>query len=166
MKPVIYILFILSLLVSTSRQLAAQKKEIISFGVGFAETINLGFRFQVKQQSQIGISIGTWPSPDDWLFDWKSLISLSGDYYYHFGGKSRFSELAPWYFRTGMDYIRIAYESNVSDNLETHVRIGRDINFSEDVGIWLDAGLSVFLLNEEGFTSFLPAYGIGLYVRF
>lgn len=166
MKPTLRILLALAFLFSFQIQLFGQKKGTVLVGIGFAETINLGARFSFLQRSEIGMSIGTWPSSDDWLFDWKSLISVSGDYYYHFGGTAKFSERSPWYFRIGLDYIRIAYESEVTNNLESHLRMGRDIYFSEAVGICLDAGLSAFLLNEEGFTPFLPAYGIGFFVRF
>ena len=72
-----------------------QKKALISGGIGFAEMINIGVKYQVSQQSQIGLSIGMWPPSDDWLFNWNSLISISGDFYYHIGGSSEFTELSP-----------------------------------------------------------------------
>lgn len=143
-----------------------QKRTNISAGVGFAETLNIGIRYQVGEQSQIGLSIGTWPSSDDWFFNWNSLISLSGDFYFHFGGPSKFAEISPWYVRMGLVYIRVAGDDYIDDNLESHLRFGRDFYFSEDVGISLDAGVGAFLKNESGFTSVLPVFGTGLFFRF
>ena len=145
----------------------AQEKTNISAGAGFTETLNLGVRFQVPNQSQIGVSIGSWPAPEEnWLIDWESWLSLSGDYYYHFGDTTRFSVLFPWYIRTGVVYIRIVDEEFKDNNLEYHLRTGRDIYFSRNVGISLDAGIALFVINESGFTTLLPAFGIGLFARF
>jgi hypothetical protein len=146
-------------------QLSGQEKISISAGVGFSETLNIGMRYQLNQ-SQIGLSIGTWPPSGDWLFDWKSLVSLSGDFYYHFGGKSEYSDLSPWYVRIGLDYFRIGWESGTEHNLESHLRLGRDLYLSENSGISLDAGLAAFLKNETGFRQLLPALGICLFFKF
>ena len=62
------------------------EKPRILMGVGFAETLNAGLKFRTGEKTQMGISVGTWPSPGGYIFDWNSLISLSGDFYYHFGG--------------------------------------------------------------------------------
>ncbi len=145
---------------------AGQHKTDLSLGAGFTETLNVGMRYQVLERSQIGLSIGTWPSPNDWLFNWNSLISLSGDFYYHFGGSSQYSDIAPWYIRTGIDYIRIAGESYVENNLESHLRIGRDFFLFEDIGFRLDVGIATFLLNETGFATVLPALGFVFFVGF
>lgn len=143
-----------------------QKNLNISGGVGFPETINIGIRYQIPDQSQIGLSIGTWPSPGGWLFNWKSLVSLTGDFYYHLGDSSKFSEMPPWYIRIGLNYLRIAYESGLENNLESHLRFGRDFYFSEDSGVSLDAGVGAFLKNETGFTKVLPALGLSFFYRF
>jgi len=149
--------------------MVGQKKVNISGGVGFTETLNLGIRYQVFNKSQIGLSIGTWPSSNDWLFDWKSLISLSGDFFYHLGDSSEFSTLPPWYIRIGLDYIIIDWDdegSSIDNNLEFHLRFGRDFYFSEDLGVSLDAGVAFFLINETGFNSVLPSLGLSLFFRF
>jgi len=167
LKPLSCLVLVFTFLFISGMQLSGQKKVNISGGIGFAETLNIGMRYQVGNQSQIGLSIGIWPSSgDNWLMDWESFLSISGDFFYHFGDPSKFADMSPWYIRMGLDYIRINGESWDDNNLEFHLRFGRDFYFSEKVGISLDAGVAAFLINESGFTSVLPAYGASFFVRF
>jgi len=98
--------------------------------------------------------------------DWETLLSLSGDFYYHPGDSSRFSDLSPWYIRMGLDYIRISGKEFIDNNFESHLRLGRDFYFSRNYGISLDVGVACFLINESGFTSVLPALGASVFARF
>jgi hypothetical protein len=96
MKTIGYVLLFITVVFINTDQLFGQEKVNISVGVGFPEVINLGMRYQINQ-SQIGASIGWWPgNPDAFLFNWENILSFSGDYYYHFGGSSKFSDLRPW----------------------------------------------------------------------
>jgi hypothetical protein len=74
--------------------------------------------------------------------------------------------MSPWYFRMGLDYIRINGESWDDNNLESHLRFGRDLYFSEKAGISLDVGFGVFLINESEATPVFPAFGAGLFFCF
>jgi hypothetical protein len=150
---------------SSGQQLSGQEKVNISAGIGFLETINVGIRYQLNQ-SQMGLSIGTWPSDTNSWFDWSSLISISGDFYYHFGGFSEFSDLQPWYGRIGLDFIRIGWDDNTENNLEPHFRIGRDFYFNRAVGFSLDAGVGFFIINESEFSPVVPAFGTCFFYRF
>lgn len=165
MKTLGHVLVFISIVLSNTNQLSGQEKVSISAGIGFPETLNIGTRYQLNQ-SQIGLSIGTWPSSGNWLFGWKSLVSLSGDFYYHFGGRSIYSDLAPWYGRIGLDYFRIGWESRIEHNLESHLRFGRDFYIDEKFGISLDAGIGYFLKNATGFSHLFPALGICLFQKF
>ena len=165
MKALGHVLVFISIVLSNTYQLSGQDKVSISAGVGFTETLNIGTRYQLKQ-SQIGLSIGTWPSPGGWLFGWKSLVSLSGDFYYHFGGPSKYSDLPPWYGRIGLDYLRIGWESDIEHNLESHLRFGRDFYVYENYGISLDAGIGYFLINATGLSQLLPVLGICFFWKF
>jgi len=147
------------------RQMSGQEKVNISIGAGYLETLNIGLRYQFNQ-SQIGLSIGTWPSdPGSW-FDWNSLVSVSGDFYYHFGGFSEFSDLRPWYGRIGLDYLRIGWDDGVENDLEPHFRIGRDFYLNRSFGFSLDAGVGFFIINETGFSPVVPALGTCFFFRF
>ncbi len=142
------------------------EKPRILMGVGFAETLNAGLKFRTGEKTQMGISVGTWPSPGGYIFDWNSLISLSGDFYYHFGGHAFEQTLPYWYIRSGIDYMRLRFDDDTDNNIEMHIRFGRDFYVSEISGIGLDAGVAVFVLNESGLTQVLPAIGINLFFLF
>jgi len=141
-------------------------KPRFSIGVGFAETINAGLKFRSGGKTQMGISLGTWPSPGSYIFDWNSLISLSGDFYYHFGRQAFEQTLPCWYVRSGIDYMRLRFDDDIDSNMELHIRFGRDFYISEISGIGLDAGVAVFVMNESGLTPVLPAIGINLFFLF
>ena len=164
-KTLAGILLIMTCLLIPCRQMSGQEKVNVSIGAGFLETLNIGIRYQLNQ-SQIGLSIGTWPSdPGSW-FDWNSLISISGDYYYHFGGFSEFSDLRPWYGRIGLDFLRIGWDDDVENNLEPHFRIGRDFYFNRDFGFSLDAGVGFFIINDSDMAPVVPAFGTSFFYRF
>jgi hypothetical protein len=165
MKTLPGTLLIIVFLFCTGGQIAAQEKINISAGAGFLETLNIGLRYQINQ-SQLGLSIGTWPSVAESWFAWSSLISISGDFYYHFGGFSEFSDLRPWYGRVGLDYIRIGWDGDIENNLEPHFRIGRDFYFNRAFGFSLDAGVGFFIINDTGMAPVAPAMGACFFYRF
>ncbi len=159
------ILLMVTSLLCSGRQMSGQEKVNISAGIGYLETLNIGIRSQLNQ-SQIVFSIGTWPSKADTWFDWNSLISLSGDFYYHFGGFSEFSDLRPWYGRIGLDFLRIGWDDGIENNLEPHFRIGRDFYFNRGFGFSLDAGVGFFIIHESGMAPVVPAMGACFFYRF
>ncbi len=159
------ILIVLAFLIITGGKLSGQQRVNISAGAGYPELLNIGVRFQIEQ-SQLGMSIGTWPSSDKWLFDWKNIVSLSGDYYYHFGGSSDFSDLRPWYGRIGLNFMKIIFENEQNTLLSSYFRVGRDFYFNRVSGFSLDAGVSFCIINEPGITPVLPAPGFGFFYRF
>jgi hypothetical protein len=164
-KKLCNILLVMAFFLSSGQQMSGQEKVNISAGIGYLETLNIGMRYQLNQ-SQIGLSIGTWPSEAGSWFDWSSLISISGDFYYHFGGFSEFSDLQPWYGRIGLDFLRIGWDDGIENNLEPHFRIGRDFYFNRAFGFSLDAGVGFFIMNESGFAPVVPALGTCFFYRF
>lgn len=124
-------------------QSSGQEKINISSGFGIPELLNMGIRYQYNQ-TQMGISLGTMPfSPDE------SIVSFSGDIYYHFGGFSRLSNRRPWYGRIGLNYLRNETDVFIDKYYYLNTRIGRDFNISRKVGIQLDAGAVFQLHNKE-----------------
>jgi len=158
-------MLILALLLCSGRQMSGQEKVNISAGIGLFETLNIGIRYQVNQ-SQLGLSIGTWPPEADSWLDLNSLISISGDFFYHFGGFSEFSDLRPWYGRIGLDFVRVGWNDEIDNNLQSHFRIGRDFYFSRAFGFSLDAGVGFFIVNESDMSPVLPAMGASIFYRF
>jgi len=62
--------------------------------------------------------------------------------------------------------MRLRFDDDKDNNMEIHIRFGRDFYVSEISGIGLDAGVAVFVLNESGLTQVLPAIGINIFFLF
>ncbi len=150
-------------------QAFGQDKVNMSVGIGLPELLNIGVRYQLDQ-TQIGISFGSIPGND--------IISISSDVYYHFGGFSELSNRRPWYGKVGLNYFRDETETIIDQYIYLNLRVGRDINISEKIGIEIDAG-AIFQLSREkirkkpssGWLDFdlefpvLPSVGIGVFYR-
>ena len=135
-----------------------QEKFNISGGLGFPDLVNIGARYQVKQDSlQLGISIGFG----------QEIQAISSDVFYHLGGYSKLSTRRPWYLKGGFNIIHESHEESSVWALLFNLRLGRDINLSKKVGLNLEAGLgySPFqgILMEE--TKAFPSFGIYFFYR-
>jgi len=145
---------------------SGQDKTDISFGIGMPDAIHIGARYWIGQ-SQIGGSIGWWPGvPNLFIFSYKYVASLGGDYYYHFGPTAKYSDLKPWYARAGLNCWLIAWENDTESILFLPVRIGRDVYFNSDTGFSLDAGAGVIITGSgEGYRRLGPSFGIRFFHR-
>ena len=150
LRPLSFFLLIITFLFSTGGQIFGQGKVSLSTGVGLPELLNISIRYQILNQSKIGFSVG-------WL---QNDISFSGDYYYHFSGLSKFSDMHPWYGRFGLNHVMDWWTG-------TYLRVGRDFNMSKSLGINIDAGLMYnFTYREQGIRPLITVYGINLFYRF
>jgi len=146
-----------------SNKSSGQEKVNITAGIGTCELLNLGLRFQF-QQSQLGFSIGTLPVKDGGF-------SVTGGYYYHFGGSSDLSARRPWYGKFGLIYLKTETEDFTDSYLFLDIRLGRDFNFSKSFGMAIDAGPAIQLIHTttdtEGGWSFpvFPAMGLAFFYR-
>lgn len=143
----------------------------VVIGSGYPELINIGLRFQLKQ-TQLGFSVGSWPSDHDEKF-----LSVSGDLFFHFAGVSTLSERRPWYGRIGLNYAREENEYAIDKYVFFNTRMGRDFNISKRLGIAIDFGVLIELSHTEtrkqpssGWDlSFelpvLPSFGLALFYR-
>jgi len=163
-KAIITLILVLFYIQST-----AQSNFKISTGIGLMELINMGVDYQIKQ-SEVGINIGTWPNQINGF-------SFMANYYYHFAGKSRFSDVRPWYVRAGMSLLRDKSKYSIDYKYVTSLRFGREFNFSDKIGIAIDAGVcyylyhNVIVLEDDPFPTgrilyFLPSGCIKAFYRF
>ncbi len=165
MKPIYKILLIINLLLSSGGQMFGQEKATISAGIGFPDLINIGIKYQVFNQAQIGLNIGYFPPfGGTGILTWGNLYSLSGDFYYHFAGSSEFSKMHPWYGRLGLNSFN---GTGVEGSLDSNIRIGRDCYITKTCGISLEAGLMChFNYKEYHNNMFEPSLGIYFFYRF
>lgn len=169
-----YTSFLLILYLYNVHGVYGQEKFNLTTGIGLPELINIGMKYQVNQ-SQIGLSVGSFPVGSN-----ENIISISTDYYYHFGGLSELNKVRPWYAKVGLNYLRDETETIIDKYVFLNTRIGRDFNISKKIGIQLDIGLLIELQNEQERKipindswnlnldldfPILPSIGIGLFYR-
>ena len=114
----------------------SQKRVNVTLGIGMPELLNIGVRYQANQ-TQLGLSVGSLPLKDE------TIISISAETYYHFAGRSQLSTRWPWYVRFGMNYLRNETKTVLDKYLYANLRVGRDFNISEEIGINIDIGLTI-----------------------
>ena len=154
----IYFSLLFIFLLGYGNQTFGQDKFNISGGFGLVDLLNIGARYQVKQDTlQLGISIGIG----------QEIQAISGDVFYHFGGYSKLSNRRPWYLKGGFNIIHEPNEEFSDWALLFNLRLGRDINLSKKAGLNLEAGLGyspfVEILMEE--IKAFPSFGIYFFYR-
>ena len=149
MKSIYAVLIILILLINNGGRLFGQNKENnLTVGIGYPDLLNIGLRIKIFDKAKAGLIIGYWPPSYSGLIDWNSLLSLSGNFYYHFGSSSKFSSTAPWYGRADFNN---TWESggNGAWGWSSDLRIGRDFNIDKTFGIYLELGLGYNIEPQE-----------------
>lgn len=134
-------LFAVVLILLLTNSVAAQEKTALSVGVGLPEAVFIGLRVPIEQV-EVGLSVGSALGASN------SNYSLSGEFYYHFGGRSELSTLRPWYLKSGLTYTHNEDEWERHTSLFLVPRVGREFNISSNFGIALEAGL-MYIINDE-----------------
>ena len=125
--------------IHTSR---AQGEFNLTGGTGIPEMVNVGVRLRVDQ-NQYGLSIGTSPGYKN------ENISIAGDFYYHFSGRSEHTSLQPWFLKTGLTYMNSEGEWEERMNLLLVPRLGREFNLTSNFGVALEAGIMLRLMDKN-----------------
>jgi hypothetical protein len=153
-----YFVLLYMLISGYGNQTFGQEKFNISAGLGFPDLLNIGTRYQLKQNTlQLGVNAGIGVN----------ICSLSSDLFYHFAGYSGFSSRPPWYIKGGLTFINELMEENSDRYLLFNLRLGRDINLSEKAGLNLEAGVVYSPWAEVGWmgSGVLPGFGISFFYR-
>jgi hypothetical protein len=108
----------------------------VNVGVSVTEFNNCGVRYWVNQ-SAFGVNVGSYYRNP----------ALSASYYLHLLGKSRFTEIKPWFFKAGVTYadfpppyVGVGVFSVHQKMLTPKLNVGRNINFNERFGMMISAG--------------------------
>ncbi|MGB0999350.1 MAG: hypothetical protein ACPGVE_03330, partial [Flavobacteriales bacterium] len=105
--------------------------------------------------------------------------SISAQYFYHYGGKSKLStERKPWFLKLGLTHIHDESEYTIRTYKYVNTQVGRENNFSQKFGIRLDLGLfyevhkkeikkkePLFDLDLNLDFKVLPAFGLVFYYK-
>ena len=151
-------------------EIFGQGKFSVTGGFSTAEFLNIGVKYRIMQ-SQIGLSSGFIPA-----YSYQS-FTVSGNFSYHFGGSSKFSDLHPWYGKSGLLYIVDEDAYLLDKGLYLPIQIGRNFNISNKIGINFELGLEFLLTNDRTIkkmsnaefgvseASSFPCFGIGCFYR-
>ena len=156
---------LLLILILSVNQVFSQSKFELSGGIGMPELINA--RLKYGQKIQIGVCVGI--ATGDFYGNNYVDGSFAAEVTYHFLGKSKYVEQAPWYVLGGLGHYNL---QNLGDyeqyKFAFYPRIGRTINFSKRMGITGDFGvflpLSAYNYNKHDF-KILPSGGISFFIR-
>lgn len=153
-------LLILSvLMVFFTPGIRSQNNVSASVGLAIPELTNIGIRYQM-QEIKFGLSIGT---------AFTGSFLLSGDVYYHFAGSSNLSEIPPWYLRGSISYWPFGklLFVDLGEAVLLSIRVGREINITDDLGIGIDAGIIpfTFVSGMQVPFSFIPGISLSVYSR-
>ena len=156
-------LLIIALLLSSDGQIFGQEKTNISIGIGLYDLVNVGIKYQFLNQAKIGLNVGYLPPNRPGMIHWDHLISLLGDFYYHFGGSSEFSDLRPWYGRIGYCVLKML-PNGVIQVQYPYLRIGRDLFLNKNSGISIDGGIGLNFDDDDIYP--FPTLGACYFYRF
>jgi len=144
MRQFAWIVMVISFVFTNIQKVNSQKNFDLAVGIGIQEMAHVAVRYQLNQ-FKAGINIGSLPNKST-----KS-ITYSGDVYYHFGGKSKYTAVRPWFVRSGLTCRRSEDNLSIINDRWIYLRAGRDFNLSKKLGISIDAGLSKRLTYKEEF---------------
>lgn len=119
-----------------------QHRTSVSAGIGIPELANIGIRHRINQ-TRLGLTIGTMPVRDE------SIFSICGDVFFHVGGKSRYTDLHPWYLQSGLNYLHDETTKVMDNYLYLKLRVGREFNITERIGVDLEGGLLIELSHDS-----------------
>jgi outer membrane protein W len=163
------VVLVSSFLSIPNKECNAQNKFNISTGFGILEMLNVGINYRINEKTQTGIKIGGLPLKNE------SIFSVSGNYYYHFAGESKLSSRPPWFGKVGISYFRDETEKVIEKYFFTGLRLGREINFTNKIGVRIDAGFDIQVkhfskekipISGGSFNMnipFIPCFGINLF---
>lgn len=137
-----YSTLVIIILISFADKLSGQDKIIISGGFGIPELVYGGVKYQ-KNQMQMGLTLGFFP-----VFSYFT-GSVTGDFYYHLLGSSKFSEIRPWYGKIGLSYLKDETYHFKDKYFYSNLRFGRDFNISKKAGIDIYGGFSFQLYHSR-----------------
>lgn len=125
----------------------SQGKFEFSVGYGVPEALN------IKTKYGTNIQIGLCQVISPGFIDWP----LEAEIYYHFAGKSKFTEQKTWYLIAGMGDLW-----RMNDVKFFYPKLGRSFNFSKIAGLTIDTG--VYFINPSSW-HLEPSVNFCLFLR-
>ena len=142
-----------------------QSKIELSGGIGFLDFANVGIKYSINKNINIGVNVGFFDPIEGPTF---KLLSMELCVYSHFGEKYSNSGQKLWYAKNGLTWFQ-PYPNE--KYLYYSPRVGRKFYLTENFGINIDAGIYFKLWTSlnEGMLSIdppiLPGLGVSFFVK-
>lgn len=114
----------------------------ITLGFGLVELVNIGVQ-GYKNTNQLGAGIGTLPFYDH------SIVALYFHWDYHFGGKSKYAIIPPWYTKALLGYTFEESSFRQWQYVFLSPRVGRNFYFGRKSGLDFELGFAARLWKKE-----------------
>lgn len=124
------------LLAGIPAQSQGYPKSNFEFAGGFGWPDMATFKIKYGEDFQVGLSQGL-------------MLNSAVEIYWHFAGKTKWTDRKVWYGMCGIDYFYWGWEE---ENWFPYLRIGRTLNFDRRYGLNIDAG-AFYLKNQSDFFS-------------
>lgn len=176
MKPPIALVVVACLLViQTHAQFLKDGRTEINIGASSTDAINAGFQYRFGQ-SEVGFNVGR-------LFTrlpGYRFIAFSPSFHHHLWGKSKWTDLKPWYAKVAATnrYFSMRNNPDFGDqrgrDFLLRVHLGRDFNFSKRTGFTASIGPCTTIYwnsnssseDENGFVfSIAPSLDLSFYYQ-
>ena len=139
-----WLVLVIGFVFSSIQKAGCQKNLDLGVGIGVQEMVHVATGYQFHQ-FKLGVSAGSIPVKS------QKTITYSGDLYYHFAGKSKYTSVRPWFARSGLIFRRLEDDLSIINDRWIYLRAGRDFNITKKFGIAVDAGLSKRIRYQEEF---------------
>ena len=153
MKKIQFLFICLLLLFCFNKGAYSNSKLNVGAGYGFRDFININVEYLIDNDVGLVAGIGYLPghiSTDDYSIDNTTrgrVVFI--DIYKHFGEPSKLSGIPHWFFRYGVSHLLFQdfnsdddYYKRLTEEFIINIQIGREINFSKNIGMRIMVGLS------------------------
>lgn len=153
MKELKYLIISFLLMLCFDVGAYSNSKLNISAGYGTRDFININVEYLIDSDVGLVAGIGYLPGHIS-TYDYSIDNSTRGrvvfiDIYKHFGKPSKLSGISPWFVRYGVSHLLFQdfnsdddYYKRLTEEFIINIQIGREINFSKNIGIRIMLGLS------------------------
>jgi hypothetical protein len=178
MKPVVVLVFLFIFLNEMhAQELNFAQRTRLAVGASFTEAYYLGVQYRIKQ-SELALNAGSYLDFDR-TTSRNYFVSVSPTFYQHLWGKSKKTDLKPWYLKVAATGTSYSYHPTTTSNqrgkvLYTKLHLGRDFNITKRLGFTISAGAYTELYRKSNFADAsyrgnhhitFPSIDLGLYYQ-
>ena len=141
--------------------------------MGIPELFNIGLGYDFDSDNHVRFSLGSTLSSNE------TVVSYTGDFSHHFGGKTNLANRKRNYFKMGINFLREEDDFSIYKYGTLNIRFGWDFSLNRKTGIQVDIGPG-FVISEKEIekiegggwfdldfagNTFFPSTGVTIYYK-